>query len=93
MMLSGAEPVPAIILSQRKLKMSKKNCANCYFGKPPVNPSWKDKSIECHRYPPKQEGDTQRPDPFPFPILTPTDWCGEHKPQRMENKNAKKKDL
>lgn len=89
-MLSGAEPVPALILSKRKRKMNDKNCGNCYFGIAPVNPSWTEPSIECHRYPPKQEGNTQRPDPFPFPILQPFEWCGEHKPQRMENKHDKK---
>ena len=60
-------------------------CDNCFFHREIGNPSYTKPGVECHREPPKQSGITQRPDPYPFPILPENEWCGEHKPKQEKN--------
>ena len=55
------------------------NCTSCKFEKDRdviVN----DKSTcLCTRFPPRQAGDTERPDLYPFPVVNADCWCGEYK--------------
>lgn len=56
-------------------------CGNCFFHRDPKNPSYKDAGVECHEGPPAQAGTQQKPEPFPFPLVPATEWCGRHKPE------------
>jgi hypothetical protein len=62
-----------------KLIESTPHCGNCAFGRKESNPSWQRKTVECHRYPPSQETNTNSVDPYPWPIMKVEEWCGEHK--------------
>ena len=54
-------------------------CENCFFHRPVKNPSYIHPGVECHRFPPIQEGTAQKPDPYPFPLMKVDEWCGEYK--------------
>ena len=47
-----------------------KTCSTCRYGVPAAL------NIRCHRYPPTVVPTT---DWGRFPLLEPTDWCGEHR--------------
>lgn len=56
-------------------------CGNCFFGKKPEKSSYAEPNVECRRFPPRQAGTQAKSDPFPFPLVLETHWCGEHKPE------------
>lgn len=58
--------------------MDEEQCINCRFGEA-VKTSFAEKTLECRRYPPKQDGTKSKSEPFPFPIVLETCWCGEWK--------------
>lgn len=56
----------------------KNNCENCAFGEVTERLRHDVPVIECHRFPPTQNGDQQTPEPYPFPAVAANQWCGEH---------------
>jgi hypothetical protein len=52
-------------MSERHVIGQPECCARCVYLK---------HTNECHRYPP-----TQPPSPFPHPLVSFGDWCGEYK--------------
>lgn len=72
-------------------KKPQPTCKTCAFARP-AKSNYKDADCECRRFPPSQDGAQQRPGPFPFPIVKPGDWCGEHKPKPEEKDNVKEKE-
>ncbi len=56
-------------------------CGNCFYHREVKNPSYQDQGVECHESPPDQDGTVQKAEPFPFPILPETEWCGKYKPE------------
>ena len=57
--------------------MAPEQCSNCIFGQDSKS-SFKEQSIECRRYPPKQKAGVQRPENNPFPVVATDSWCGEY---------------
>jgi len=63
-----------------------KQCSNCKFGKEqPVKGLGVEGLYFCHRFPPKQAENQRIPDPYPFPTMRTTDWCGEYKPKNSRS--------
>lgn len=56
-------------------------CETCVFSRQ-AESNYAEANLACHRFPPSQDEVQQRPGPFPFPIVKPADWCGEHKPKQ-----------
>lgn len=61
-------------------KKPEPTCETCVFSRK-ARSNYKDAGVECRRFPPSQDDEQQRPGPFPFSIVKPGDWCGEHKPK------------
>ena len=61
-----------------KKKIEVPCCGNCGYGRE-AQTNFSTPCRSCRRYPPKQAGGVQTPDPFPFPIVHIDAWCGEHK--------------
>ncbi len=72
-------------------KKPEPTCETCLFPRP-AESNYQEAALACHRFPPSQDDTQQRPGPFPFPIVKPGDWCGEHKPKPKEADNGKEKD-
>ena len=53
-------------------------CGNCGYGRE-AQTNFSTPCRSCRRYPPKQAGDVQTPDPHPWSIVPVDGWCGEHK--------------
>ena len=56
-------------------------CGNCQFGQDSGTARHNVPVIACRRFPPQQTGRQQSPDPYPYPMVSETEWCGEYKPE------------
>jgi len=59
-------------------------CGNCAFGQDTETKRYDKAIIACRRFPPQQPGIQQSQDPYPFPMVVSSQWCGEHK-RRKDN--------
>lgn len=70
-------------------KKPEPTCETCRFATA-AQSNYQEAVLACHRFPPGQDEAQQRPGPFPFPIVKPGDWCGEHKPKAKPKPKSKK---
>ena len=66
-------------------------CEMCAFSRQ-AKTNYQEVAVECRRLPPQQGGTQARPEPYPFPIVPLTAWCGEHKPKEKDADNGKEKE-
>ncbi len=66
-------------------------CGNCLFGQDSGIKRFNEPLIACQRFPPTQEGRQQTSDPYPFPMVKETLWCGEYKPQKEHEDGKEEK--
>ncbi len=64
-------------------KKPEPTCETCAFSRE-AETSYQEVAAECRRLPPQQGGTQARPEPYPFPIVPLTAWCGEHQPKPKE---------
>lgn len=58
---------------RKKVLDDPKTCANCAF----LEMGAKDDAGYCHRYPPKLIPDEESGATVSYPVVVPSDWCGE----------------
>lgn len=56
-------------------------CGTCFFGKDAKVKRFDVDIYACRRFPPQQTGRQQSQDPYPYPMVPSTEWCGEYKPK------------